>query len=158
MFALSRPQFLGRFVAASVMLLGIFSVAGCGSSDTLVKVTGKVTLNKQPLSSGSVAFIGDVFAGSSMIGSDGKYEIAGVPAGKALAITVSAGSGPMPGMMGPKGPSGPPKGVDTSKMLPPEPKGKATRISPKYADAKSSGLSYTPTQAAEQTHDIDLAP
>ena len=143
-----------RFRIATVLFIGVLGLSGCGQNEKMVKVTGKVTLNKQPVTSGSVSFVGEPFAGNAPIKPDGTYELLEAPVGKELAISVRTA----PGGPGPK--SGPvaPKGVDLTGMMAPEAKGKGVRIPMKYSDPKASGLKYTPTSDSVNTHDIDLVP
>lgn len=94
--------------ALAVALVGSFLVigAGCGKSEPLYPVSGKVMLGKEPLTGGQITFFPDAAKGNKSkhsptgkIGSDGTYTLttdgkAGAPAGH-YKVTVT---GQTPGM------------------------------------------------------------
>jgi hypothetical protein len=92
----------GRRVGpAAAIALALFLVAGCDGSGSLQKVTGKVTVDGAPLTTGSVRFVPDAAKGNKskdepagQIGSDGTYTLItngkpGAPAGW-YKVTVNA--------------------------------------------------------------------
>ena len=82
-----RPFFV-RY-AVSVLWLGIVVLAaGCGEKTG--KVSGKVTLNGQPLKGGTVTFEGSKGGVSGMVSSEGTYSIPNAPVG---AVKISLASG-----------------------------------------------------------------
>ena len=116
-----------RFCAASLVLLTLVWVAGCGPN---VGVTGKVTFEDgTPLTVGEVRFETDTFTSSGKIQSDGTYRLGstgvddGIPKGT-YGVTVRAmdSSGFKPGMRPDQAP--PPKSL----------------IDLKYGTVKTSGL------------------
>jgi hypothetical protein len=137
------------------LVLAVLLVAGCGTPKG--SISGKVTYKGQPLTSGTVTFLGsDNSVATSPIDAEGNYSIAKVAAGPAK-ITVRPGAA---GTMDPRM-----KGMDPSKMGgAPEGKGgekggaapaKVVKIPDKYSDSDKTPLSYTVTAGA-QTHDIKL--
>lgn len=155
-----------RTVGLALLVVGLSTVGtGCGGSgDQRARVKGKVKFFDKYLSAGTVAFFSkDGRVGSGGIDADGNYEVADAPVGECT-ITVkvpSMGRGPMPKTQ-PK----PPTGVPEARMPGDEdqtviPKGfdpaKIVQIPSKYADEKTSGLTYVVTKGA-QTKDIILSP
>lgn len=114
--------------------LGLFLVSsaalGCGGGVSLPpsgSVSGTVKYNGKPLSSGVVTFVHPGgFTGTDMIKPDGKYSVPNAAIG-ANAITV---------------------------LVPPPPAGTVV-IPKKYADAKTSDLSFE-VKAGTQTFDLEL--
>jgi len=132
---------------ALLALAGALAVgaAGCGKSDKLYPVSGKVTLKGAPLTAGVVNFVPDAAKGNKTphgptgtIGSDGSFSLTsegktGAPLGwyKATIFTDVPGMGGM----SPTVPSTP--GAPT----PLAPKS-AVQIDPKYKDASNTPLSF----------------
>jgi hypothetical protein len=114
-------------------LAAVALLAGCGGGGS---VSGKVTLDGQPLTSGTVTFhpiaSGPVAIGT--IGSDGRYELAvgqdrSVPPGEYL-VTVEA--------------TEPVAAEPTPAKGPPRPPAAPKRITPaKYADRATTDLRFT---------------
>jgi len=77
------------------LLVGLAALAGCGSSDNRVIVSGTVMNGAAPLASGIVRFTPDAGVPIAAGISDGKYS-AQVPPGK-YKVTIEANSGPMVG-------------------------------------------------------------
>lgn len=127
--------------AALVAALGL--LAGCSGGGS---VSGKVTLDGNPLKSGTVTFhpvgAGPVAIGS--IDSGGRYELAvggdrSIPPGEYL-VTVEATEASSSEATDPRKPPAPPK-----------------RLTPaRYADRTRSGLRYT-VKAGGNTIDVELA-
>jgi hypothetical protein len=130
---------LSRLILA--LALGVFSLigAGCGKSEPLYPVSGKVTLNNAPLKGGVVTFIPDdskgnksKFSPTGKIESDGKYSLTtdgktGAPAGhyKVIVNTQTPGMGmTTPG--------------DPSKPAPLTPQG--PQVDPKYSDVAKTPI------------------
>lgn len=147
-------------------LLGFFS--GCDTQPERATVKGKVTLGDKPLTVGNVMFLSKTgnLSGSASIDKDGNYLLNDAPVGD-MAIVVSV-------------PKLPPGGLDMMKRMKNNPGAKDTEsvdpndsskrigimgnipenvvpIPDKYADASTSGLSYT-IKRGEQTKDINLTP
>ncbi len=146
-----RPFFV-RCSVSVLCLSALVLASGCGKSTG--KVSGKVTLNGQPLKGGgTVTFEGSKGGVSGTITSEGTYTIVSAPEG-AVKITLASGMGA--GDMG---------GAETdpSKMRPPRKMAPAARafglgnIPEKYKKPETSGLTYTVT-SGEQTFDIALTP
>jgi hypothetical protein len=133
-----------RFRAA--FLAAVALSAGCAGGGS---VSGTVTLNDQPLTSGTVTFhpTGDGPLGIATIGPDGRYEIMvgkdrSLPPGDYV-VTVEAteavSSGDWPATKGPPPPPKAPK-----------------RITPaKYADKKTTDLRFT-VKSGENRIDVPL--
>ena len=94
---------------ALFMLVG-FSIAGCGTSDGRLPVSGTITLKGQPVTEGTINFQSE--DGATMSGGlikDGKYEVPavkGLPPGKYIVRISAAKPGsavdePVPGESGP---------------------------------------------------------
>lgn len=128
--------------------LALVMLWGCSRSD-VGRVTGKVTLDGQPLSQGTVVFE-DAAKGISVnaeLRSDGSYEArtydkAGLPPGSyQVAVTPrTLGSGETPLIAGPP-----------SAEVPPE-----SPIPAKYRDVKTSGLTVTVVGGASKPFNIEL--
>lgn len=137
-----------------VVLAMPFSLAGCGESTATV--SGKVSFQGNTLKGGSVIFVpqdGKPGASAS-IGEDGMYTMAKAPLGKVTVCVETRSLDPsrfsqipkdfkIPG----KNPNAPP---DVDKMAK-----RFTSIPEKYADPKTSNLTYT-VEAGQQKNDIDL--
>ena len=73
---------LGLFAALALVL-----AAGCRTSLTPAKVTGKVTYKGEPVKGGEIAFHSDQGTYRSSIGQDGSYDISDLPVGE-MTVTV----------------------------------------------------------------------
>ena len=79
-----------RTAARVLCLLGLFSIAGCGSGDSRppsAKVSGKVTFGGQPVTEGVVNFMSPNLgtAGAGTLNAQGEYTITdGIPPGNYL--------------------------------------------------------------------------
>jgi hypothetical protein len=123
----------------------VVGLAGCGRGTT--EVSGKVTYNGRPVTSGSVAFAApDGSCVYADILPDGTYNASGVPVGE-LKIAVSSPD-PRSTPSNDRGGRNPPK----AKAATPAPAGWVALPS-KYAQPDQSGLSVTTTSKA-MTHDI----
>jgi hypothetical protein len=126
------------FTAVGLCLLGIL---GCGSSGA--SVSGKVTFQGEPLTSGFVMFQPpEGMLLQSPIAPDGTYRIDGVvPGGVAVAVT---------------GPSRPAVGPDGVSADEPSSSGPQVFIPEKYGALETAGLTYEVTNAGSQVYDIEL--
>ena len=124
------------------------TLAGCGASTG--SVTGKVTLNGETVTGGTVTFIGsDQKVVTAPISAEGEYTIPKISQG-----TAKIGVAPLPTM---------PKGMDMmdpSKMgggaeKPSAPSPKPMPIPKRYQDPEKSGLTYTVTKGSQE-YDIKL--
>jgi len=146
--------------ALAFFLVGSFAlVVGCGSSEKLYPVSGKVTVGDAPLDSGIITFVPDESKGNKSkhsptgkIESGGKYTLStdtrsGAPAGW-YKVTVRADS---PGMGGATQP-------DPNKpnaTLPGAPAG--VKIDPKYQDPSKTDVHIeVVTNSAEGKYDVKI--
>jgi hypothetical protein len=125
---------------------------GCGQPTGYV--TGKVTYQGRPLTSGAVTFHGeDGRVDSGPINSEGNYVVANAPSGTVKVTVVvrqvnqKAVSKRGPGAKSPTHP-------DQAKQ-PPAETAKPLIIPPRFADPNQSGLAYNVT-GGKQTIDIPL--
>jgi hypothetical protein len=115
-----------RVVGAAVLLLALLVLIGCG--ETASEVTGKVTVDGQPVAKGTIAFYPADGKGKTSGGdiTDGTYTVS-VPRGTMkVAITK-------------------PKVVRTKKLYPDDPKSKEVEVTeeslpPKYSDPEKTEL------------------
>jgi hypothetical protein len=136
-----------------VALLGlVLAAVGCGEGSA--SVSGKVTLNGQPLTGGAITFhAAGGRAEGSWIDPEGNYAIARAPVGQ-VKVTVVATQTREP----PKTPR--------KREVPQHPEsqggggapaGKPSAIPPKYKDPEKSPLTYTLSRGS-QVINIDLQP
>lgn len=131
-----------RIAAPAGLLAAAFVLVGCAARPV---VSGKVSYRGEPLTTGEVSFVSsDGRSRSGLIGTDGRYEIADPPAGEVTILVAakkvdggSSGGSPLLGET--KGKPG------VMRSLIPE----------RYADPKTSGLSYRVT-GGKQTKDVEL--
>jgi hypothetical protein len=132
--------------------LAVFLAVGCGPASGTIK--GKVKYGDANLKAGHVSFVSEDGSqtGHSRIAEDGTYTIEKMPIGPVkisvetqTLVTASKArkNEPPPGQARPGGSQD-----DESAKL-------AIPIPPKYADPKTSGLTYTVTSGS-QSHDIEL--
>lgn len=134
--------------ARAAFFLFVVLLAGCSGGERLAPVSGKVTMNGQPLVLGSVVFHPDAEKGNTrteevrgQLGADGKYEMkvgtrSGAPAGW-YKVTIHAFPAPGPEQKGP-----------------PEPLGDE-----RYRDPAKSGLSVQVVDnPATGAYDFDIKP
>ncbi len=137
---------------AALLVLG---VVGCGGGKA--DVTGKVTLNNQPIPWGRITFVseaGNKPAISSPI-RNGTFTIKDCPVGKAK-ISIESWEARAPNRNVPESMKGfkPPEGVDEP---PPEVIGKYVPIASRYTSPDTSGLEYQ-VKRGENTCDLPLGP
>lgn len=138
-------QCVRRVIGLVAVACAALALAGCGGkpADGGDSVSGKVTLNGQPVA-GRVAFVGaDKKETITVTGPDGRYSIANLPKGE-LQVFVRSAALPKPVT---------PRGVQPPPGLP-----AAVGVAPpaRYAQAKHA-QKLTVTGGA-QTFDIDLKP
>jgi hypothetical protein len=145
------------FVSRAIPLGGAWTLlllVGCGPSTGTI--TGKVTYDDKPLTSGTVMFLADDNRSfPSSISSDGTYKVENVPLGH-VRITVAAGGGGAK-IEAPRGFGKIPKGAPTEAFK--AYKGATARsgvsIPMRYANPDQSGLSTT-VVAGSQEYNIVL--
>lgn len=140
--------------AAAVLL------AGCGRDVPRGRVHGKVTLNGKPLTGATVVFVAhDGKTHVLNLGPDGSYAVEGVALGP-VKVAVQADAPKVASKGEFDVPSSAAKGVTDEKAgkaaaPPPEPKAAPPRVSPQYANAEKSGLTFE-LKGADQEWSVDL--
>jgi hypothetical protein len=149
-----------HLVVRVALFLALLAGLGCGSSTGTV--TGKVTFNGQPVTSGSVVFHGaDGRVDSGLLDTQGNYTITRAPVGTVKVAVMAAKSSTK--VVGGGAPPGPPAGKGKLKQGPDsteKPIPATVEKSPipeRYYDPEKSGLVYTVTSGT-QVIDIDLKP
>ncbi|WP_146452765.1 hypothetical protein [Bythopirellula polymerisocia] len=132
-----------RQLFATFLLLGI--VMGCGPKSA--SVSGKVTLQDVPITTGTIAFISTKGIVSTGNIENGNYYVTGLEIGFEATVTVTSHA-PSPMMQPPRGP------VDGAPIQPPM---KYIPIPDRYGDSNLSGLTCQVIEI-EQTKDFDLKP
>jgi len=142
-----------RWAGAFLVWPLLLALVGCGRGGGTV--SGKVTFNGQPVPSGTVTFVSaDGHAFPTIIQEDGSYVVEHVATGPATITVVTPPPPAPPPRSTPKGSPG--AGSDTSaEAAGMKPQIKVVSVPAKYADPKTSGLSYTVTSGS-QTYDIPL--
>ena len=138
----SRPVRLT--LMSCMMLLSITS--GCDSGPTTGDISGKVTIDGEPLPYGTIAFLAEDGASGSGTIENGRYQATEVPVGDYKVVVQSMQVPPM--MSAPGETSSAPKegGRSSLRYIP---------IPAKYADAKQSDLTVTIAEGV-QMHDFEL--
>lgn len=153
-----RLVLLAAATAAAVVM------AGCTKEVPRGRVHGTIKSNGKPLAGATVIFIAsDNKTHVVDLKSDGSYEVSGVAFGAVkVSIQPVVPKSAVKGEFDPPPLSSAAKGVNDEKAgkspnPPPEPKGSpaAPRISPQYADAEKSGLTFE-LKAADQEWSVDL--
>ncbi len=136
-------------IVLSLMLLVLPLGSGCGGQ-AKGTVSGKVTLQGKPLTSGFVTFLVD--KGPPLhadIQSDGSYRMENVPVGPVkIGVQPKASQEAMRAVGMPRNP----KDSEKVKAAVAE---REAQIPSKYADPNQAGLTYT-VMPGPQQHDIDL--
>ena len=132
------------FATTLAIVLVAFATLGCGSDTGTI--TGKVTFQEEPITIGTIAFIGPSGTVASANIQDGDYTVADVERGAATVTVTSHEPSPM---------MHPPTGPDPN--APPPPPLKYIPIPERYSNLKRSGVSYT-VGPGKQTYDIVLEP
>lgn len=152
-----RLQHLSMICLLYGLCLSLSCLSGCGTRQATVK--GKVSINGQNLTVGTVGFVGKDRSATGQIKSDGTYTVTNAPVGE-VTITVVTPPPTMGGMMNaPKAPAGVP--AMPKEMLPPDhQENKSVQVVPvptKYNKVESSTLKYI-VQSGSQEYNIDLKP
>lgn len=143
-----RIPTLGRQLGLPLLFLVL---TGCSSGTG--KVTGKVTLNGVPLTSGIVRFEGASRIETAPIRSDGTYEMFQAPVGEVKICLENAQTPPSAEDEG----TADPMAVAQKRRKTYTKVATTGLIPPKYARAETSGLTFTVTRGAQE-HDIPLVP
>lgn len=142
---IAYPKRYGSGLLFALLLVPL--ATGCGSGKAGATVSGKVTYQGKPLSSGIVTFVPDSGpAHHTEIKSDGSYRLANVPVGP-VRIGVQTKSGQS------GSPSKEPTGKEDGKMA--DTRWKESLIPTHYTDPNQSQLTYT-VKKGKQQFDIDL--
>jgi hypothetical protein len=161
-----KPQLL-RSCAALGLALGLPLVLGCGASKGTV--SGKVTIKGEPLTWGTIYFVGKDPQSAEV--RNGVYKMENIPTGdykikvesrakpKSLPTDVKIGSMPaMPNMGGDKGPGAPPMLQSETQQKTPPPEGPDMRVNSRYLDPDKSGLKCRVEGGNQPGVDFDLEP
>jgi hypothetical protein len=155
---LTPVRISGTLVAGAALLLAPF---GCGPNDGVGKrypISGKVTLNGQPLVKGKINFMADDPEGKPAFGDikDGSYD---------SVTTLTPGDGILPGKYSitvdgaddvDQASVAPPRGGMPDQAAVGKAAAKVKRLVPsKYANTKTSGLTYE-AKAGSNTYDVPL--
>ena len=158
----------GRLLLAAAVLLPavLVLVSGCGSDyKARGVVKGRVTVNKKPLTTGTVMFYNaNGITGSGSIDPEGNYVVADAPAGDCQ-VTVSVPDLPMDPSVrarlkgkGPKMPElkGPPDAESPALPSAPTVPKEIVPIDAKYSKPETSGLKFKVEKGGDQTFNIEL--
>jgi hypothetical protein len=146
-----------RLIRAAAGAFLLAALAGCGGTGD---VSGRVTYQGKPVTSGKVMLVGaDGTPHYGDIGADGAYRVAGVPTGEVLATVAS----PKPGEARPERPGGSGRGGDRRAPAadPAEAAAQAAlakrwfSIPEQYADPARSGLKVNVSRGG-MMHDFEL--
>jgi hypothetical protein len=141
-----RPRRRIQRVAAGILIVSaIASLAGCGGGSNVARVSGTITLDGQPLTSGTVHFVpSEGRAAKGKIAPDGTYRLGtfGEADGALLGTHQVAIVAYEPVEIKQQGPPFP---KPTNKPL----------VPPKYLEIGSSGLTFT-VEPGRNTADFEL--
>jgi len=139
-----------RRAAGAFFLAGLILVStGCKPGEPTGEVNGKVTLNGQAVSSGTVSFIPATGVPvSASIQPDGTYTVRDVPLGESIITVLDT---PAPGTE--PGKTDKPKAGERAPAKKAEPPGGS--IPPRYSDMKTSGLRFS-VEKGSNSFDIPL--
>lgn len=127
----------------AMVVLTIVTV-GCGSNTGTI--TGNVTFQGEPITIGTIAFIGLSGTVASATIQDGSYTLSDAETGLATVTVTSHEPSPM---------MHPPTGPDPN--APPPPPLKYVPIPDRYSNPKRCGVTYT-VRPGKQTYDVVLEP
>jgi hypothetical protein len=137
-----------RWLGLALFIAGLSFASGCGEGGPANSVSGKVTMNGEPVM-GIIHFVGSGKEATGSVGLTGEYFVADPPLGE-VSILIKSNAPPNPTTTTP-----PPNATGAMPGMPSGVKGPATPPA-KYADA-SGGLKYT-VVAGKQVHNIELTP
>jgi hypothetical protein len=144
-----------RWMAA---FLPLMSAAGCGG--VTAPVSGKVTYQGEPVTSGYVVFYGaDGRTDSGRLDGDGHYIVSKVPVGdvKVTVLTTDPTRKPPSGGLSKAKQRSKEPLEGAPKLDGPAPAGKFVAIPERYKDPDQSGLNFT-VKSGSQTIDLELKP
>src|ERR1700730_9856011 len=134
-------------LAACLLVIGLCLLPGCGKSE----VSGRVTVQGEPIADGQIVFIAEDGHLDSAPIQDGAYLVRRPPLGK-VKITVTSTP---PAFNNPRAAgSGKPDRFPKPET---NPNSKFVPVPPKYADEKTTDLTYEVTSGTQE-HNIDLTP
>lgn len=145
-----------RFLQSLFVCVIASQLVGCGGA-ARGTVSGKVTLDGQPVTAGSVSFTNgnSVDNESAAIQSDGTYSSTNVPTGEVrVSVYVPSAGSAMPAGA-PKLPPSVPADHPQAKMYADKAKGTAN-VPTTYSDPATSGLTVKVDSGSSQTYDIAL--
>lgn len=154
-----RASFFGRRASAAA-LIALAGIVGCNSSPAKGNVTGKVTLNNSPVTSGRITFHHEngKDAATALLNPDGAYSVTDVPTGE-VKVTVESLPFAQFGNKSQVPRAGGSKMVDpTGKMTGADPLaggGKFVPIPQKYQRPATTDLKYT-VKRGDNEINIDL--
>ena len=138
-----------RIYIVETFLFGLLLLAGCGpSGPNRVKVSGKITYKGDPVPTGSVTFLSEhnLIESSPIV--NGEYSIARAPVGNVkIGISTPSVSSNVQNMQQKQKIEGKSREATGAK---------AVVVPDTYREAEKSGLTYSVTNDASQTHDIPL--
>lgn len=139
-----------RFVCGLVLLALVTLAVGCGrgrrTTVDVVKVSGVVKLDGQPLADAEVNFLGQQYAGVAKTGSDGRYELEAQPGENTVYIRKFEGVGP----------SFDATMLDSRSDSPGGPAGPKQVVPKKYSDPGASELRFTVPEDGSSEADFDM--
>jgi hypothetical protein len=141
-----ETRVVARNALATTATMAVLLMATVGCGPSTATVAGKVTFQGEPITIGTIAFIGPSGKVASATIQDGAYTVADVETGAATVTVTSHEPSPM---------MHPPTGPDPS--APPPPPLKYVPIPERYSNPKRSGETYT-VLPGKQTYDVVLKP
>jgi len=135
-----------RLSFAGVALLSVSLATGCGPKEgPKADVSGKITFQGKPVTAGSISFIKDDIVAAGAI-KNGEYKVIGAPIGLVKIGIVTPAAPPEKQM----------KQKVEGKSFSGDGGGPVVSVPPKFSNPDASGLTYTVTEGAPQTHDIEI--
>jgi hypothetical protein len=134
-----------RLGAFSLLVAGCLALAGCHGGKLPARVSGKVTYQGRPVTSGVVVLVGADGKTSTpgVVGPDGTYRIAQAPAGRARV----AFDNPPPQRVAPDDPEAGNAAQEAARYV---------WTPPQYRDAAQSGLTLELKRGMNSNRDIEL--
>lgn len=139
-----------RFICGLVLLTVVPLAVGCGggrkATVEVVKVSGIVKLDGQPLPDAEVNFLGQQYAGVAKTGPEGRYELEAQAGENTVYIRKFEGAGP----------SFDATMMDTRSDSPGGPTGPKQVVPKKYSDPSASELRFTVPDNGSSEANFDL--